>query len=187
MQADIGTTHKEGHTTVRSTLRLGTAPKRPETRPLAHPLTVDRQPPAWAIASFLIYCSCSSWASPHPYTISRRRLTRGLDLLLLSLPPSAQSAIQSQRSTVCCGLSRHQAVQHTQQLAEDVGLLRTTSRGHRTHALRRAVRTGKGTDSLLFLTRTSPLNPLLLLAAGTRRTRVYFTRMRRLYSHRPDR
>ena len=53
MQADIGTTHKEGgHTTVRSTFRLGTTPKRPETRAPAHPWTVDRQPPAWAIACF---------------------------------------------------------------------------------------------------------------------------------------
>lgn len=48
----LGPLTGRGHTTVRSTLRLGTAPKRPQTRPPAHPWTVDRQPPAWAIACF---------------------------------------------------------------------------------------------------------------------------------------
>lgn len=47
----LGPLARRGHTTVRSTLRLGTAPKRPQTRPPAHPWT-DRQPPAWAIACF---------------------------------------------------------------------------------------------------------------------------------------
>lgn len=48
----LGPLTGRGHTTVRSTFRLGTTPKSPETRPPAHPCTGDRQPPAWAIACF---------------------------------------------------------------------------------------------------------------------------------------
>jgi len=62
--------------------------------------------------------------------------------------------------------------------AKDVGLSRTTSREHRTHALRRPIRTGEGTDSLLFLSRTSRGSVHFRYRPRTRATRLCSMRIR---------